>query len=44
MQELSIKRRLRCGYRRFEPRGVANARRATISFDLLFMDFENFIQ
>src|ERR1039457_5816960 len=44
MQELSVERRLRCGNRRFEGSSVANARRTTISFDLLFMDFENFVQ
>jgi hypothetical protein len=44
MQELAAERRLRRGYSGFERGGVANAGRAAISFDLLFMDFENFIQ
>jgi hypothetical protein len=44
MQELATERRLRCGYRGFERRSVANAGRATVSLDLLFMNFENFIQ
>jgi len=44
MQELATERCLRCGYRRFERRRIANPGRATVSLDLLLVDFKNILQ
>src|ERR1035437_1469467 len=44
MQEFAAEGSLRRGYRRLKPGDIANAGGAAIPFDLLFMDFEDFIQ
>lgn len=44
MQELTAEGCLRCSYGRFECTGVAESGLSAVSFDLLLMDFQHFIQ
>ena len=44
VQKLPTECRLRRGNSRFQPGGVAESGRPAVAFDLLFMDFQDFIQ